>query len=91
LQRIHVGANPDGAAGRRSLEHRHHAGFADAGAKRNAELGEKSSDHFRGLVLLEGELGMLVQRFSELHQLGRQALGDAGDALIDVHELELLE
>jgi hypothetical protein len=75
-QRIHVGSNADGAARARALEQRHDAGSADAGLERNLKPAEECADSFRRLVLLERQLGVLVQGFAQGYELRRKARGD---------------
>ena len=84
-QRVHVGADADGLAGLRAFDHGDHAGLADAAAELDAQLPEEGGHRLRGLMLLERELGVLVQLAPQRHQLGGSTLDDFRDAGVDIH------
>ena len=79
-QRVHVGAQRDHRPRPRALDHRHHAGLGDAGARREAHLAQPLGDVARGLELLVRELGVRVQMAPPLDQ----PTGDRAGAEVDV-------
>ena len=79
-QRVHVGADADRAAGPRALQHRDHAGLPDAGFHGQSELLEEVRYGFRRLMLLERELGMLMEALAQRGELGSEPRRDLGDA-----------
>src|SRR6185503_15218048 len=72
-QRVHVGADADGASGFGPLQHRDDTGTAHALFVANTQLVQKRRDGFRRLVLFERELGVLVQRLAQSDELRRQS------------------
>jgi len=90
-QRVHVGADADRGAGLRAVDHGDDARLADAAAVLDAEFVEKAAHRFRGLVLLEGKLGMLMQLAAQCHELARALAYRCSDALLDIHDGHSIE
>jgi hypothetical protein len=77
-QRIHVGAQRDGALAAAATQRADHAGPGEAAIDRDAESGERRGDEIGCPVLLEGHLRMGMDIVSPRDHLGME-LGDAVD------------
>ena len=60
-QRVHIGAQADGAVGLASADGSDDAVAADAGGEGDAEFGQTISHEGGGLMLVESEFGIRVQ------------------------------
>jgi len=84
-QRVHVGAQPDGAPARiaAAADHRDDAGPPDSRVVLYPQGREPVADDLRGAMLLEAQLRMHVQVAAERRELGVPA-ADVGNGI--VHE-----
>ncbi len=78
VERVHIGAERDGAARPAALERADDAGAGEAAMDREAEPLELPGDEGGGVVLLEGGLGMGVDAPAPRRHVGVE-IGDAVD------------
>ncbi len=70
IERIHIGAQPDGAIALAHLQRADHTGFGQAAMHRHTEGFERRGDELGGAMLLKRGLGVHVQIMPPLGQLG---------------------
>ncbi len=84
-QRVHVGAQPDGAVRAAAAQGAHDPGLGQAAVDLDAERLEALGHQRRGAHLLEGDLGVAVEVVTPGHQLvvhGSVEIGHDGCALL---------
>ena len=81
VERVHVGAQADGASAAAGLQHANHACLGQAAMHLDAERFQPLGDHVGGAMLLERRFGVLVNVVAP----GFHILMEVGDAVYDRH------